>query len=198
MTSHISQHRYFGYLIINTDPDLEREGDEPPNHELATREIAEETTTASLYQQIVDSIELDKKLLVHLQTIIAIQKEIESVLKQVIAEEQKVVSSLQAAMPWEEKLTSLKEEAKAIRATLESTGQWVATTEEWWLYQVERIADTMEITASQKTLCSSRKEELAGIRRTLRENLYEASLKQASIAKAILDLGEVNVLKEEH
>ncbi|KAJ4015960.1 hypothetical protein NW752_006893 [Fusarium irregulare] len=175
-----------------------REDDEPPRPELATQEIAEETTAASLYQQIVDSTELDKKLLAYLQKIIAIQKEIESVLKQVIAEEQKVASSLQAVMPWEEKLPSVMEEAKAIRATLESTGQWVATTEEWWSYQVERIAESMEMIASQKTLCSSTKEELAGVKRTLREKLYEASLKQASIAKAILDLGEVNVFKEEH
>ena len=61
MSSHISQYRDCWSLTLNTDPDLEREDDEPSNDDLVTREIAEETTAASLYQRIVDTIKLDKK-----------------------------------------------------------------------------------------------------------------------------------------
>lgn len=198
MSSHISQYRDCWSLILNTDTDLERKDDGPFNDELATQEIAEETTTAPVYQRIVDSIELDKQLLADLQTNVARQKQIESSMKQIIAVEQKVAPALQAAMASEQKFISEMEGNETLMEILASRGEHVGSSGEIRAGLKEMFANGMEHFAAWKKCLASIKEQLVLGKRELGGELYEASLKQANIAKAILDLGEDNELKEEH
>ncbi|RFN50480.1 hypothetical protein FIE12Z_5243 [Fusarium flagelliforme] len=158
---------------------LKRKDSEPPNHEPATREIAEETTAAPVYERIIESMELERKLLADLQSIMARQKQIESSMKKLIFSEQKLALVMQMEM-------------------LASTGQTDASSEESYTRIKGKFADAVEKHAAWKNELSTMMEQFVLEKRTLGEDLYEVALEQASIAKAMLNSGEVNVLKEEH